>query len=160
MGYWKRILTPKNTEEIKPNLFVQKIKGDSLMARLDKSVKGHNKEIVPEKYRVIYPACWNNKYNLKVLFLGAYPIKSLLVFALILFLAWSYTNDIKQINDMAVELHTNQTFYYEFCKKMINTNNTEFYLNEICWNDNHGQFAINESDEYYPVYNFTIKVNG
>lgn len=159
MGYWKRILTPKNTEEIKPNLFVQKIKGDSLMAKLDKKVKGHDKDIVFDKYRVIYPAHWNGKWDLKVLTLGAFPIKSTLIFLLILFLAWSYRHDLNEINSMAVELHTNQTFYNEFCKKIISTNNTQFYLNEICWADDINKFKVNESNQsYYPIYNFTIKI--
>lgn len=66
------ILTPKDTEEVKPGLFIQK-KGNS--------------------YRQITPAAWNGKINWKVAILGPNFIRNFIWFAIIMFIAWSYVHD-------------------------------------------------------------------
>lgn len=68
---WADRLTPQDTEEIRPGLFVQKKLG---------------------KYRVVHPAAWDGKINWSVTLLGSQPIKHLFIFALIIFLAYSYTS--------------------------------------------------------------------
>lgn len=111
-----KILTPKNTDEVKPKLYVQTYNNpDSLIARLDKTVRGHQKEIRYPKYRQIYPAAWNNRVNWKITILGAKPIKSFFVFLLILFLAWSYWHDVSTSRNFQVQLITNATARGEFC---------------------------------------------
>ena len=62
-------LTPKNTEEIKPGLFIQK---------------------TASGYRSVTPAAWEGKINWKVTLLGSQPLKHLFVFALLMFLAYGY----------------------------------------------------------------------
>ncbi len=76
----KKALTPKDTEEIRPGLFVKKTN------------KG---------YRQVYPAVWNGKYSFKNIFLGRDFIKHFIWFTLIIFLAWSYFNDV----DVYQEFH-------------------------------------------------------
>ena len=63
---WKKTLTPKDTEEIKPGLFVQ--------------------ERNPGDYRVINPICWKDQYRWKKQF----SWKNLITVIIIAFLAWSY----------------------------------------------------------------------
>ncbi len=66
-------LTPKDTEEIKPGLFIQQ------------TTKG---------YRQINPAAWDGKINWKNLLLGGNFLKSFIWFAIIMFIAWSYFHDV------------------------------------------------------------------
>jgi hypothetical protein len=69
-----KILTPKDTEEIKQGLFIQK------------TSKG---------YRQITPAAWNGIVNWKVVIFGSNSLKNFLFFCLLMFLAWSYQHDTK-----------------------------------------------------------------
>ena len=70
---WKKILTPKNTEEIRPGLFIQS--------------KPKNPDSV--EYRVINPICWNGSYRWNKQF----SWKSLITIIIIAFLAWSYLTE-------------------------------------------------------------------
>lgn len=66
------MITPKETEEVKPGLFIQKKLG---------------------KYRHIHPAAWNGKIIWKnFIFGGSY--KHLLWFIIILFIVFGYVNDV------------------------------------------------------------------
>lgn len=71
-------LTPPDTEEIKPGVFLQKRFG---------------------KYRLIHPASWEGKMNWKNLFLGGNPLKHLVIFLFIVFLVWSYQHDIQNYQE-------------------------------------------------------------
>lgn len=71
-------ITPKDTEEVKPNLFIQKTRNG---------------------YRQIYPAAWNGNIIWKNFFFGGKFLKSTIVFILILFLVWSYNHDTKALRD-------------------------------------------------------------
>jgi hypothetical protein len=139
---WKnkliQTLTPKNTEEIKPNLFIQKY-GDTLMTRLDKISKGHIKEVKWEKYRKITPACWNNKINWTVVILGANPIKSTLVFLFILFMAWSYVHDLNSTRDNVINIATNFTERTIYCNNYFDINNP---ISKLC---NLGYDKVNQT---------------
>jgi hypothetical protein len=75
---WTEKLTPKNTEEIKPNLFIQKTN------------KG---------YRQIYPAAWNGKINYNNLIFGKGFWKSLLWVFILLLLAYGYYTSTKACED-------------------------------------------------------------
>ena len=79
-NFFIRTLTPSDTEEVRPNLFVQK-RGDN-------------------KYRVVYPSAWNGKINWTNLLLGANFGKNLVWFVIILFLAFSYRHDNQQCFDL------------------------------------------------------------
>ena len=75
----KKTLTPENTEEVKPNIFLQK-KGDG--------------------YRVVNPIVWNNEWRLKKQF----GWRNLLWIMIILFLAWSYLHDIEAYKNFYEEV--------------------------------------------------------
>ena len=87
---FKKYLTPKETEEIKPGLFVQKTRGG---------------------YKQIYPAVWNDKINYKNLLLGHGFLKSFIWFAIILFLAWSYFHDIQTYQNFYEEVNSNPAVF-------------------------------------------------
>ena len=118
--YLIKILKPRETEEVKPNLFIQQTNrlNDSLIDRLDKTVKGHEKEIQYPKYRMIFPASWNNKLNIKNLILGGYPLKSTIIFLFILFMAWAYQHDINSQRDLVINLVSNSTLKNLYCSNI------------------------------------------
>jgi len=66
-------LTPKDTEEIKPGLFIQKRKNG--------------------KYKQIYPLAWEGKLRWKEQLKTIFTFRTFFTIALILFLAWSYIHD-------------------------------------------------------------------
>ena len=66
---WIDRLTPKNTEEIKSGLFVQK-KGDN--------------------YNVIHPAAWNGKINWKNLIIGPNFWRGFIFFIILMMIVSSY----------------------------------------------------------------------
>jgi hypothetical protein len=76
-------LEPKNTEEVKPGLFVQSF----------------TKNPSSVKYRVVHPAVWNGKVNWKNFILGSSPLKHFLIFLLLMFLVWSYQHDVSSYKD-------------------------------------------------------------
>ncbi len=78
-----KTLTPKDTEEIKPSLFIQKTRTG---------------------YRQIHPAAWDGKIVWKNLLFGGITFKNLIWFAIILFLAWSYFHDVNVYQDFYEEV--------------------------------------------------------
>ena len=66
---WKESLTPKDTKEVKPGLFIQRWRGG---------------------WRQVNPACWNGKVNYRNLVFGGSIFKLLIVFAILLLLSYSY----------------------------------------------------------------------
>ena len=88
----KKILTPKDTEEIRPGIFVQKNK------------KGEN--------RVINPIVWNDKWNLKKQF----SIKTLITLAIIIFVVWSYQHDVKQYQEFFNNVTSNPG---DYCDRVL-----------------------------------------
>jgi len=95
-----KALTPKDTEEIKPGLFIQK-QGNS--------------------YRQISPAAWDDKIIWKNLFFGQGFLRSFIFFLIIVFIAWSYFNDTKELREFYEEVSSNPV---EFCKdvQLVNIN--------------------------------------
>jgi len=65
-------LTPNNTEEVKPGLFIQQ--------------RGKG-------YRVVHPVAWDGKINWKRFILGHNFWKNLFIFLLILFICYGYYHD-------------------------------------------------------------------
>lgn len=79
-------LTPQNTEEIRPGLFVQK------------TARGH---------RVVYPAAWKGKMNWSNLFFGAGFLKGFIWFLILMGLVWSYQHDVTIYKDFYEQAHAN-----------------------------------------------------
>lgn len=96
-------ITPKDTEEIKPGLFVQK-KGDS--------------------YRQIYPAAWNGKIIWNNFLWGGKPLQTLFLLAIILFLAWSYSHDVEAYKIFYEEVKSDPVSYCIKINEMISSQNT------------------------------------
>ncbi len=77
---WKKILTPINTEEVRPGLFIQ--------------AKTKNPSSI--EYRVINPICWKEKYRWNKQF----SWKNLVTILIIAFLAWSYLNETQYAREL------------------------------------------------------------
>ena len=67
-------LTPRDTEEIKPGLFIQKTK------------KG---------YRKVEPMAWKGKLRWKEQLKTVITVRTILTLSIILFVVWSYTHDVQ-----------------------------------------------------------------
>ncbi len=80
-------LTPLDTEEVKPGLFIQK--------------KGKG-------YRQIHPAAWDGKMNWKNFILGPNSFKHFLFFVIIMFLAFSYWHDTKELKEFYYKVNNNK----------------------------------------------------
>ena len=78
-----KALTPKDTEEIKPGLFIQKTN---------------------RGYRQVSPAAWDGKINWKNFFFGQGFLKSFIFFIIIIFIAWSYFHDVKVYQEFYEEV--------------------------------------------------------
>lgn len=93
-------LTPKDTEEVRPDVFIQKTRTG--------------------KYRQIYPMAWNGKINWKNSLIGSHPYRRIFSFLLILFLAWSYNHDVSGLSKLQERIISdpfgfcyNLTTYYQ-----------------------------------------------
>ena len=71
-------LTPKNTEEIKPGLFIQSYQGG---------------------YRQIKPLAWNGEIRWREQIRTIFCFRTIFTIALILFLAWSYYSNTKSCEE-------------------------------------------------------------
>jgi len=90
-------LTPKNTREIEPGLFIQK--------------KGR-------KYREVYPAAWNGKINWYNFVFGGSAFKTLGWFAIILFIVWAYQNDVREYRNFYETVQGDPNGYCEGVAKL------------------------------------------
>lgn len=90
-------LTPKNTEEIKPNFFIQKRKSGL--------------------YKQVYPLVWNGRLRWKEQLKTVFSFRTLLTLAIIIFLVFSYLNDVKQYKDF-YESYSEDPI--GFCNEVIN----------------------------------------
>lgn len=101
-----KALTPKDTDEVKPNLFIQTLGNpDSLIDRLEKTVVG--KRIKYPYYRQIWPGAWNGRIKKYNLILGGRFIGTTLWFLIIMFLAYSYYHDVNQLQQFYILAHNN-----------------------------------------------------
>ncbi len=92
-----KALTPKDTEEVREGLFIQRRLG---------------------KYRQVYPAAWNGKMNWYNLFTGGSIWKSR-TFILILLIVFAYSIDVKNYKDFYEETINNPL---EFCQSVWEKN--------------------------------------
>lgn len=84
---WIRALTPPDTEEVKPGVFIQK--------------KGN-------VYRQIYPAAWNGKINWKNFLIGSHFWRNFIVFLILMFLVFAYVHDTHALKDFYVKVTENK----------------------------------------------------
>lgn len=100
-NWLKNILTPKNTEEIRPGIFLQKRgEGDSIY------------------YKVINPIVYNGKYRLR----HQFSWRNLIWIAIIVYLAWSYSKDIGTCKAITEQVKNNPQ---AFCKIITNSSFTD-----------------------------------
>lgn len=105
MSKFIETITPKDTEEVKPGLFIQKgIWARSLIGKALVFAKILKPKPDKEFYRMVHPGAWDGKINWKNFILGGNPIKHLFIFLLILFVAWSYLHDRGEFRDFYIEV--------------------------------------------------------
>lgn len=75
-------LTPKNTEEVKPGLFIQK---------------------TSTGYRQIYPAAWDGIINWKNFLWGSGFLKSFMGFAILMLIVFGYYDSTKSCNEFQAD---------------------------------------------------------
>jgi len=98
-------LTPKNTEEIKPGLFIQKI---------------------PKGYRQIYPAAWNGKMNWKNFLWGSGFLKSFIWFVIILIVVYGYYDSTTNCSDFQADPCKYLPNITNYCLDIQESNNPIF----------------------------------
>ncbi len=87
-------LTPKNTEEIKPGLFIQK---------------------TPRGYRQINPMAWNGEFRTKEQLRTIINFKSIFTIALILFIAYHYSVNTTTCEEFQKNPCPHLPAYIDFC---------------------------------------------
>ncbi len=92
---WKKTLTPENTEEVRPGIFLQA-----------RTKNPHSIE-----YKVINPICWGGEYRWREQF----SWKNLITIIIILFLAWSYTTETSYSRQLAEDPCEILPDIQEFC---------------------------------------------
>ncbi len=84
---WKKILAPKDTEEVRPGLYVRTMykpiyhKGDMIARE-------------PIGYRRVEPVVWNGEYRWKEQLKTVFSLRTIFTIAIICFVAWSYYHDV------------------------------------------------------------------
>ncbi len=89
-----------DTREVEPGLFVQTVKGDPLIVKMEKASKNHHKEITYNKYRTIANALPNNFLSYKKLIFGNSIVPGLIITCLILYIAWAYHHDTSYVANL------------------------------------------------------------
>jgi len=87
-----KIITPKNTEQVKPEIFIQNWRG---------------------KYRVINPMAWNGVIRWREQLKTIFNLKVIVTFAIIIFLVWSYQHDVKTYQEFFNNVTSNP---YAYCQ--------------------------------------------
>lgn len=131
-SFWVKNLTPKDTEEVKPGLFIQRKLG---------------------KYRQVSPAAWDGKINKMNLFLGSNPLKHLFIFGLIVFLAWSFQDSTAEYRGFYEDVRSDPTGYCDEVRNAVLVGcSLEQEANGVCVMNNLVNYswgnieAINEED--------------
>ena len=90
------VLTPKDTEEVKPGLFIQQ--------------RGRG-------YRMVQPFAWNGKMRWREQMRTVFSIRTFITLAIIGFIVWGYLNDTGEFRDFYVEVKGNPVAY---CQQFLN----------------------------------------
>lgn len=101
------MLTPKDTEELKPGFFVQK-KGDT--------------------YRQIHPIGWNGKIDWIKQLKSIFSLRTFFTIGIILFLVWSYQSDVGQYQEFYLDIHENPI---GFCDNMYEILDKDYCTKEF-----------------------------
>lgn len=108
-----KTLTPKDTEEVKPNLFVQ---------TKYKNITDDKHNITGRKpvgYRVINPVAWDGKLRLKEQLKTILSLRFLFTLAIIIFLVWAYQHDTKALQEFYNEVRGSPVAYCEKVAKAM-----------------------------------------
>ena len=92
-------LTPKDTEELKPDLFIQKTK------------KG---------YRQIHPVAWKGKWRTKEQLSTVFAWRTIITIFVFGFLAWSYLHDQGALREFYIEVQSDPV---AFCNSVYEIQN-------------------------------------
>ena len=91
MGFWERGFTPKDTEEIRPGLFVKRLKGN--------------------KYKQVEPLVWNGKWRLR----NQFGWRNILFIVLVFLIGTSYYVDTKTCRNFEEEICNNIVNINSYC---------------------------------------------
>ncbi len=94
MGFWERGLTPKDTEEIRPGLFIKRLKGN--------------------RYKQVEPLVWNGKWRLR----NQFGWRNLLFIVLVFLIATSYYIDTKACRNFQEEICYNIVSINSYCYEL------------------------------------------
>lgn len=108
-------LTPKDTEEVRPGLFVKT------------TLKG---------YRVMSPLAWNGKLRVKEQLKTVFSLRTIFTIALVLFIAYSYIHDNSALLDFYKDVRGNPQYFCANVEKYFNgANCTQLdRVNGLCMN--------------------------
>jgi hypothetical protein len=106
-NFFIKALTPKDTEEIKPGLFIQRKLGG---------------------YRNVYPAAWNGKIIWANFLFGGSVFKTIGWFAIILFVVWSYQHDVAEYKEFYEKIQQDP---FAWCLDV-----QDYYVNGGCTKEN------------------------
>ena len=100
-------LTPKDTEEIRPGLFIKKTR------------KG---------YRVINPIAWNGKLRTKEQLKTIINLRTIFTIALVIFIAFSYYTDVKNCEAFQSNPCIYLTNLSSYCLSLGESENQNFFF--------------------------------
>jgi hypothetical protein len=118
-------LTPKDTEEVKPGLFIKKTN------------KG---------YRQINPAAWNGKIRWKEQLKTIITFRSILSLGIILFLVFGYVNDNKSLMNFYDKITNDPVGFCREIDRLKSENRCSEFLQEqgLCdFNTNYSKLKFN-----------------
>ncbi len=95
-------MTPKDTEEIKPGFFIQKI------------AKG---------YRQVHPLAWSGKFRWKEQLKTIVTLRTMFTFAIIIFVAYAYIHDVQEYKDFYKNITSNPI---NFCMELDRVMTTDY----------------------------------
>lgn len=118
-----KALTMQDTEEVKPGFFVQTKKG---------------------RHRRVYPLVWDGKYQVKEQLRTVFTFRTFFTIGIILFIAWSYQNDVGAYQDFYIEVRGDPIGFCDEVKNALDVTCTE--QNEKSGLCSRGNFNITNFD--------------
>ena len=106
---FKKAFTPKDTEEIKPGLFIQT------------KYKDNNGVKEPAEYRKVLPIVWNGEWKTKEQLKTIFSARTFFTIAIVLFLAWSYLNDVQEYEEFYYNINADPIGFCSEVYKIIDT---------------------------------------
>ncbi len=99
-------ITPKNTEEVKPGLFIQTIETNP------------NKFI----YRQVKPLAWKGKFRTKEQLATLFSVRTFLTLGIIAFIIWAYFYEVGEYRSFYIDTMNNPIEFCETAYANIQTN--------------------------------------